>query len=158
MLAGDMLARGRPSGVQAGALLSASVLLLGVTVAVGLGVASGFARRCGGASGGTAALQVVELRRWRIWLRAGPCAGGGRGAVGRRSLPVDGGHDGGALAASVSLLGAQGENLVLRDVRRRRLGVVTFLKASCSGAPSLVVWSLPVVLLVARWSALLSGC
>jgi hypothetical protein len=35
--------------------------------------------------------------------------------------------------------GSQGENLVLRDVRRRRLGVVTFLKASCSGAPSLVV-------------------
>jgi hypothetical protein len=142
MLAGDVLARGRPSGVQAGALLSASVLLLGVTVAVGLGVASGFARCRGGASGGTAALQVVELRRWRIWLRAGPSAGGGRGAVGRRSLPVDGGHDGGALAASVSLLGAswrgtavsllgaQGENLVLRDVRRRRLGVVTFLKAS----------------------------
>jgi hypothetical protein len=79
---------------------------------------------------------VVELRRWRFWLRAGPCAGGRRGAVGRRSSPVDGGHDGGALAASVSLLGAswrgtalllqgaQGESLVLRDVRRWRLGVV----------------------------------
>jgi hypothetical protein len=74
---GRRMARGRPAGVLAGALLSASVLLLGVTVAVGLGVASSFARRRGGASGGTEALQVVELRRWRIWLRAGPCAGGG---------------------------------------------------------------------------------
>jgi hypothetical protein len=55
VLAGDVLARGRASGVQAGALLSASVLLLGVTMAVGLGVASSFARRRGGASGGTEA-------------------------------------------------------------------------------------------------------
>jgi hypothetical protein len=101
--------------------------------------------------------EAPRLSRWwccgggGLWLRTGPCAGEGRSAVGRKSSPVDGGHDGDALAASISLLraswrgtalslqgGSQGENLVLLDVRRRRLGAVTFWKASCSGAPPLV--------------------
>jgi hypothetical protein len=39
-----------------------------------------------------------------LWLRVRPCAGGRRSVVGRKSSPVDGGHDGSALAASVSVL------------------------------------------------------
>jgi hypothetical protein len=53
---------------------------------------------------------------------------------------------------------SQVENLVLLDVRRWRLGVATFLKASCLDPRPLWWWSLPVVLLEARWSVLLSGC
>jgi hypothetical protein len=54
--------------------------------------------------------------------------------------------------------GSQGENPVLLDVRQRRLGVVTFLKVLCLEPLHLWWWSLPVVLLEARWSVLLSEC
>jgi hypothetical protein len=68
--------------------------------------------------------------------------GSGCSPVGQKSSPVDGGHDGGGLAASVSLLGHHGEalhsrcrglpgeNIILLDVRQRCLGVIAFLKAS----------------------------
>jgi hypothetical protein len=55
--------------------------------------------------------------------------------------------------------GSQGESLVLLDVRRRRLGVVTFLKASYLESRRWWWWrSWPVVLLDARWSVLQLGC
>jgi hypothetical protein len=52
----------------AGAIPSAPVLPLCVTMAVGPGVGLSFSRCCGGASGGAKALQVVVLRRWRVML------------------------------------------------------------------------------------------
>jgi hypothetical protein len=53
-------------GVLAGATPFASMLLLGVTMALGPGAGSSFSRRRGGASGGAEALYVVVLRRWRV--------------------------------------------------------------------------------------------
>jgi hypothetical protein len=55
--------------------------------------------------------------------------------------------------------GSQGESLVLLDVRRQRLGIITFLKASYLEYCHWWWWqSWPVVLLDACWSVLQSGC
>jgi hypothetical protein len=64
--AGMLVAFGCVSGVLADATPFASMLLLGVTMALGPGARSSFSRRRGGASGGAEALYVVVLRRWRV--------------------------------------------------------------------------------------------